>query len=339
VRLAVLDVGSNSVKVQVVDAYPGAPPLPIFAASAPLRLSENLDHHGSVTAAGRRALVAAVSHAAEVAYDKGATELIAFATQAIRQAGNGDDLCQVLGDEADVAVEQLTGEDEARFTFLAARRWIGWSGGRLLVLDIGGGSFEIAYGRDEEPSLAVSLPLGAGELTRSFLPDDPARKQQADELRRHVSRTIGDVADRLRWEGVPACVVGTSKTFKQLARLSGAPGQRKGPFVERMVERQEVHRWVTRLASMDRQHRARQRGVARSRARQIVAGAVVADTAMRLLDVDQLRVCPWALREGVLLRRLDRLDPPSTQHDRSVIRDATATDIGRDHTSTRYEDH
>src|SRR4051812_22930571 len=324
-RIAVLDIGSNSVKLQVVDVYAGAPPLPTFALSSPIRLSENLDKHGEVTLAGRQALLAAVCHSADVARANGATELIAFATQTLRQAGNGAEMCRLLRDEANIAVQELTGDDEARFTFLAARRWLGWSGGRLLVLDIGGGSFEIAYGRDEEPSLAVSLPLGAGELTRTYLPDDPPHRAQVRELRRHVKRTIGEIADRLRWEGVPACVVGTSKTFKQLARLSGSPGQRKGPFVHRSVNRDDLQRWVARLASMDDKHRANQHGVARSRARQIVAGAVGAEAARAMLDVEELTVCPWALREGVTLRRLDRLDRPSVQHDAQVIRDATAT--------------
>jgi exopolyphosphatase/guanosine-5'-triphosphate,3'-diphosphate pyrophosphatase len=324
VRIGVLDLGSNSVKLQIVDAYPGAPPLPTFSVSTPLRLAENLDDNGAVTAAGIRALVAAVSHAADLAQANGVTELLAFATQAIRQAENSEVLCRTIEHETGVAVQLLTGEDEARFTFLAARRWIGWSGGRLLLLDIGGGSFEIAYGRDEEPSLAVSLPLGAGTLTRSHLPKDPPRARDIKELRRHAKRTIGEIADRLRWEGVPSCVIGTSKTFKQLARLSGAPGQRKGPFVERTVQRADVRRLVDRLASMDRRHRARQTGVAPSRARQIVAGAVVAETALRLLDVEQLSICPWALREGVVLRRLDRLDPPTQDHDTALIGGATA---------------
>ena len=322
-RLAVLDIGSNSVKLQVLDAYPGAPPLPTFAFSSPLRLSEHLDAHGAINAAGMRGLVAAASHAVDVAQHHEAREMIAFATQAVRQAPNGAEVCRLLADEAGVTVEQLTGEDEARFTFLAARRWFGWSGGRLLLLDIGGGSLEIAYGRDEEPSLAVSVPLGAGELTRSHLPDDPPRGQQIKELRRHVKRTIGEIADRLRWEGVPACVVGTSKTFKQLARLTGGPRQRKGPFVDRYVRRAELHRGVERMATMNRNERAALPGVAKSRARQILAGAVVAESTMRLLDIEVLSVCPWALREGMVLRKLDRVERPESQHDAAIIDNAT----------------
>jgi exopolyphosphatase/guanosine-5'-triphosphate,3'-diphosphate pyrophosphatase len=324
-RLGILDVGSNSVKLQVVDGYPGAPPLPMFASRARLRLAESLDEHGAISPPGVRALVAAVSHAVDVAHDHDVTELIAFATEAIRRAANSTSVREALREEADVAIQQLSGEDEARLTFLAARRWFGWSAGRMLLLDIGGGSLEIAYGRDEEPSLAVSLPLGAGELTRSHLPDDPPKSKHLRELRRHVKRTIGEVGDRLRWEGVPRCVVGTSKTFKQLARLSGAPGQRKGPFVERTIDFADVQHCVERLSSMGERQRAAQPGVSQSRARQILAGAVVAEIAMRTLDVQQISVCPWAVREGVVLRRLDRVDAPGGHHDDALIASATVS--------------
>jgi exopolyphosphatase / guanosine-5'-triphosphate,3'-diphosphate pyrophosphatase len=132
---------------------------------------------------------------------------------------------------AAVRPQFLTGHDEARLTYLAVHQWYGWSAGRLLIIDIGGGSMEIVLGRDAEPDLAVSLPLGAGRLTRAFLPDDPPSQSQLSALRQHVNATLREVADRLRWEGTPGKAVGTSKTFKQLARLAGAPAQRKGPFV------------------------------------------------------------------------------------------------------------
>ncbi|GAA3624320.1 hypothetical protein GCM10022267_08050 [Lentzea roselyniae] len=108
-------------------------------------------------------------------------------------------------------------------------------GGRLLLFDIGGGSMEIALGRDAGPDLALSLPLGAGRLTRAMLPHDPPKRSEVKELRRYVRETLCEVVDRLRWESVPRNVVATSKTFKQLARLAGAPPQREGPFVRRTL--------------------------------------------------------------------------------------------------------
>ena len=116
--------------------------------------------------------------------------------------------------------------------------------------------------------------------------------------------TLREVADRLLWEGVPERAIGTSKTFKQLARLSGAPSQRKGPFVRRSVAAKDLEAWIPRLAAMRARERARLKGVSRSRSRQITAGALVARAGMKALNVDCVDVCPWALREGIILHYL-----------------------------------
>lgn len=112
------------------------------------------------------------------------------------------------------------------------------------------------------------------------------------------------MSDRLRWEGTPDLAVAMSKTFKQLARLSGAPAQRKGPFVRRSVTVAGLDAWLPRLAGCAAEQRAELPGISVARARQIVAGAVVARATMKALDVGRVDVCPWALREGVILRYL-----------------------------------
>jgi exopolyphosphatase / guanosine-5'-triphosphate,3'-diphosphate pyrophosphatase len=163
---------------------------------------------------------------------------------------------------------------------------------------------EIVLGRDAEPELPMSLPLGAGRLTREFLPDDPPSRHQLVALRRHVNATLREVADRLLWEGVPEQAIGTSKTFKQLARLSGAPSQRKGPFVRRRVTTGDLEAWIPRLTALRARERDKLKGVSRSRSRQIIAGAVVAGAGMKALNVGSVDVCPWALREGIILHYL-----------------------------------
>ena len=160
-RLGVLDVGSNTVHLLVVDAYPGARPLPAFSHKAELHLAEHLED-GGLSAKGEGLLGAFVAEAIRIAEDKGVEDFMGFATSAVRDAVNGDAVLSRIAKQTGVRINVLAGEDEARLTFLAARRWFGWSSGRLLVLDIGGGSLEIASGVDEDPDVAVSLPLGAG---------------------------------------------------------------------------------------------------------------------------------------------------------------------------------
>ncbi|MFJ5558030.1 Ppx/GppA family phosphatase [Streptomyces sp. NPDC093250] len=306
-RLGVLDVGSNTVHLLVVDAHPGARPLPAHSHKTELRLAQLLDDDGAIGPDGVDRLIAVVHEALQAAEDKGVEELLPFATSAVREAGNADDVLARVRDETGVELQVLSGEEEARLTFLATRRWYGWSAGKLLVIDIGGGSLEIAYGLDEEPDTAVSLPLGAGRLTAGWLPGDPPGPDDVRALRRHVrteiARTVGDFS-RL---GAPDHVVATSKTFRQLARLAGAARSAEGLYVQRELKRESLEAWVPRLAAMTAAERAELPGVSEARAGQLLAGALVAEGAMDLFGVERLEICPWALREGVILRRLDHM--------------------------------
>ncbi|MDT0394961.1 MULTISPECIES: Ppx/GppA phosphatase family protein [Streptomyces] len=306
-RLGVLDVGSNTVHLLVVDAHPGARPLPAHSHKADLRLAQLLDDDGAIGPDGVDRLISIIQEALQAAEDKGVEELLPFATSAVRDAGNADDVLTRVREETGVELQVLSGDEEARLTFLAARRWFGWSAGKLLVIDIGGGSLEIAYGMDEEPDATVSLPLGAGRLTAARLPGDPPEPDDVRALRRHVrteiARTVGDFS-RL---GAPDHVVATSKTFRQLARIAGAPGSAEGLYVQRELKRESLEAWVPRLAAMTTAERAELPGVSDGRAGQLVAGALVAEGAMDLFGVERLEVCPWALREGVILRRLDHM--------------------------------
>lgn len=306
-RLGVLDVGSNTVHLLVVDAHAGAAPLPAYSHKAELRLAELLDEDGAIGPEGVDRLVATVSGALLAAEDKGVEEMLPFATSAVREASNADLVIARVKEETGVDLGVLSGEEEARLTFLAARRWYGWSAGKLLLLDIGGGSLEVAYGIDEEPDAAVSLPLGAGRLTAAWLPGDPPDPSDVRALRRHVRAQIARTVGEFTRSGSPDHVVATSKTFKQLARIAGAARSTEGVYVQRTLSRKALEEWVPKLAAMTTEQRCTLPGVSEGRARQLLAGALVAEGAMDLFGVEELEICPWALREGVILRHLDQL--------------------------------
>ncbi|MET8769191.1 Ppx/GppA phosphatase family protein [Streptomyces sp. NPDC004658] len=306
-RLGVLDVGSNTVHLLVVDAHPGARPLPAHSHKAELRLAQLLDDSGAIGDEGIDRLIAVVRDALQAAEDKGVEDLLPFATSAVREATNADDVLARVADETGVRLQVLAGAEEARLTFLAVRRWFGWSAGKLLVLDIGGGSLEIAFGIDEEPDAAVSLPLGAGRLTAGWLPGDPPAPEDVRALRRHVRTEIARTVGEFSRFGAPDHVVATSKTFKQLARIAGAARSAEGLYVQRELKRESLEAWVPRLAGMTVEQRAELPGVSDGRAGQLLAGALVAEGAMDLFGVESLEICPWALREGVILRRLDHM--------------------------------
>ncbi len=309
-RLGVLDVGSNTVHLLLVDAHLGARPLPAYKEKTDLRLVELLDDDGSIGEQGVRTLVDCCRRAVELAEDKGATSMLAFATSALRDSMNGSDVLERVRDEAGVHLQVLSGEDEARLTFLAVRRWYGWSSGRLLSVDIGGGSLEIAAGVEEDPDIAVSLPLGAARLTREWFDTDPPSHDAVRELRRHVRAEVAAVVGSVHRHGVPDQVVASSKTFRSLARATGAAPSGEGPFVRRTLRRDDVAHLVQEFASMPAAQRSSSPGVSVERSEQLLAGAIVADAALDLFDVESADICPWALREGVILRRLDQLARP-----------------------------
>ncbi|MGW7262857.1 Ppx/GppA phosphatase family protein [Streptomyces sp. NPDC054842] len=308
-RLGVLDVGSNTVHLLVVDAHPGARPLPAHSHKVELRLAQLLDADGAIGPEGVDRLISVVQEAMQAAEDKGVEDLLPFATSAVREASNADDVLTRVHTETGVELQVLTGAEEARLTFLAARRWFGWSAGKLLVLDIGGGSLEIAFGMDEEPDTVVSLPLGAGRLTAGWLPGDPPDPAAVKSLRRHVRAQIARSVGEFTRLGAPDHVVATSKTFKQLARLAGAARSAEGLHVQRELKRESLEGWVPRLAGMTAAERAELPGVSEGRAGQLVAGALVAEATMDLFGVETVDICPWALREGVILRHLDHMSP------------------------------
>ncbi|HUY51340.1 MAG TPA: Ppx/GppA phosphatase family protein [Streptosporangiaceae bacterium] len=305
-RLGVLDVGSNTVHFLVVDAYRGARPTPVFSHKAELRLGDHLEDT-LLSAAGAAQLLAFVGEALQIAEDKGVEELLAFATSAVRDAANADEVLARIREDMDAHIQVLSGRDEARLTFLAARRWFGWSSGKLLILDIGGGSLEVAEGVDEEPDVAISLPLGAGRLTRDWFTSDPPSPEEVRQLRKYVRAEIGRQAGQVMRDGRPDRAVATSKTFRQLARIAGAAPSSEGFYVRRRLSHADLTKLAERLASMKEAERAQLPGVSRARAPQLAAGAIVADAAMDLFGLQELVICPWALREGVILRRLDAL--------------------------------
>ena len=275
------------------------------SSKATLRLSENTDADGNITREGADRLVSEVGDFAEIAKKSGCGELMAFATSAVRDAHNSDEVLARVLSETGVALQTLSGVDEARLTFLAVRRWHGWSAGRILNLDIGGGSLEMTTGTDEDPDVAFSLQLGAGRLTRDWLDVDPPGKRRVAVLRDWLDAELATPAKELLAAGEPDRAVGTSKTFRSLARLTGAAPSAAGPRVTRRLTADGLRQLIAFISRMTASDRAELEGVSADRSPQLVAGALVAEASMRALSIDSIEICPWALREGLILRKLD----------------------------------
>ncbi|GDX16571.1 hypothetical protein LBMAG04_10810 [Actinomycetes bacterium] len=299
--LGVLDVGSNTIHLQVMQAHPGARPTPTTNLKTELRLTDYLDELGNISPLGVEELHKAISEALVHAREFKTEEIVAFATSAIREATNGAEVIKEISERHNIELQILNGTEEAAMTFLAARRWLGWSSGRLLILDIGGGSLEMAVGDDEYPDESVSLPLGAARLTRTFLQSDPYTSKEIKKLEEFVKESLSASLPPALEEHRADHFVATSKTFRTLARLNEF-WFKDNP---KKLNISSLEKAIPKLLAMNNKERSELPGVSSNRALQIVAGAIVAYSALSKLELDEVEICPWALREGIVLKWLD----------------------------------
>ena len=303
-RLGVLDVGSNTVHLQVMDTHPGARPNPTFNFKEELKLTQYLNEKDEISSEGINKLRTTVKRAIAAANSIKTDELLPFATSALREAKNGSAIIESINKDFQIDLQVLPGEEEAKLTFLAARRWFGWSSGRLLMVDIGGGSLEMAVGVDESPEIAISLPLGAARVTKDFLKGDPFTEKSIKQMRNHIESQLEEVLQKLVNHQEKDRAIATSKTLRTLARLCGDWESGNG----KNIKIDSVRKVATRLSEMTLSARSKLPGVSENRASQIVAGAFVAESVMRNLDINELEICPWALREGIVLKWLDWME-------------------------------
>ena len=333
-RLAVLDVGSNTVHLVVVDGRPDGTFAPVDRERDTLRLADAAFPGRFLPDAAVERLISSVKHKREVADRLRAEALVGFATSAIREARNGADALGRVREATGVSIGVLSGAEEARLTYFATRRWTAFSAKRLLVVDIGGGSLEVAGGEGDRPELIESLPLGVARLSRRFLRSDPPREEELAALRVHALALLGPLAERVReqpWEVVCA----TSKTFRNLGVFARALPEAPTPAHEfgfagidgqtaPVLTREALNVVAGYLASSTTRDRARLAHLDEFRAATLVAGSQVAALLMQAFGLRELVLAPWALREGVILDYLakhdsGRAEPVEDPRTRSVL--------------------
>jgi exopolyphosphatase / guanosine-5'-triphosphate,3'-diphosphate pyrophosphatase len=300
-QAGVLDVGCHSALLTVVRQHPGTVLEPVFSRKVRLRLHETLDRKGRLDKAGMKSVERAVAEVVAADPRLRGPQVFAFATSVIRDAPNRDEIIARVARTTGTRLRVLTGEEEARLAYVAARQWAGPTAGELLVLDIGGGTVEIASGTGEQPRAVYSLPLGARRITRDWLPVGtvPSQRRLA-EIRQHLRQS-------LEGPGLPQAapggrVLACSKTFEQLARLAAAQG--KTSRSARRLTLPQLRRSVSMLADVEPSRRARLPGISRHRAEQSLAGALVAQALMEACGAKSVEICPWSTREGLLLEHL-----------------------------------
>ncbi|SMC89117.1 Ppx/GppA phosphatase family protein [Lentzea albidocapillata] len=283
--VGVLDVGCFSAHLVVVERDLLRP---LVSHKVRLRLDRELDADGAISRDGVDSLCDAVLAARKKAGD---VSFLPFATSSVRDSANVEEVIRKVARRTGVELKVLSGKEEARLSYAAARHWFGWSAGPMVVLDVGGGTVELAAGSGAEPERAVSLPLGARTLTRTGLTVTEMRVEVAQRLK-----------SAFPW-GESAHAVGCSKVFEQLARLAGA---RNGTYAPRQLRLKDLEKWIPRLAKLSVRERAALPGISRHRAQQSLAGAVVAEGLMKVSGHDVVDISPWSTKEGLLLSLVER---------------------------------
>jgi len=316
-RLAVIDIGSNSGRVVVLEAGDDGALDVVDEMRAPLRLARALDFEGRLTAAAFETVISSVGDFLAVARGQGAEEIRAVGTSAMREAGNGGVLAELVRQRFGITVEIVDGPTEARYGFAGAVYGIDAADG--LCVDIGGGSLQITRFVDRRPEHMWTFPFGGLRLTDRFLASDPPKTAELRQLRR-------EVRGALRAAGVPTLgadevLVGTGGTVRNLAKLDL---RRRVYPVHRLhgypLPRIRMRRAIATLADLTLAQRAAMPGVTSGRADSLVAGASALDVVMGWVGADLVTVSGQGLREGVVRGSLlDRL-PPAEVVRRSSVR-------------------
>ena len=319
-RIAAIDIGSNSIRQIVADVSPTGAIRVVDEMKAAPRLGAGLEATGELSGVAMRAAADALVRMSTLARQLGAERVEAVATSAVRDAANGPAFLEVVSRETGLHVRTLDGDGEARLSFLSALAHFELGVGRAVVMDIGGGSLELALSADGLLERLFSLPFGAIRTTEQFLAHG-TRRRDVRALRRAVREGIREHMPVRDWRG--AQVIGSGGTFTNLAAIHNA---RKGVHTAATVHgtrisRAQLEQLLDMLQDMTPSERLTVAGLSPARADIIVAGLAVAAEVLARLDARDLTVSAFGIREGLLLetaRVTPAIADPGVARERSV---------------------
>jgi exopolyphosphatase/guanosine-5'-triphosphate,3'-diphosphate pyrophosphatase len=300
IRIAAIDIGSNSIRQIIADVSQGGSIRVVNEMKAAPRLGQTVEQTGELSATAMLEAIASLNRMAALARQLNSKRIEAVATSAVREAANGRAFLELVKAETGLRVKVITGDDEARLSFRSALAHFDLARGRAVVMDIGGGSLELALSADGLVEHLISLPFGAIRLTEEFLAHRPPRRGMK-KLRKVVRREIADQISARDWRG--AQVICSGGTFTNLAGIHLArQGLRSAQTVHgTLVPRGELEHILAMLHAMDPTERATVPGLNPARADIIVAGLAVAAEVLARLEARELVVSSYGIREGLLL--------------------------------------
>ncbi|HEV2993797.1 MAG TPA: Ppx/GppA phosphatase family protein [Acidimicrobiia bacterium] len=329
-RIAALDLGTNSFHLLIADVLPDGHFEALAREKAMIRLGDVVARKGRITAAAADVAVQTVRRFQLMADAAEVTEVHACATSAIRQAANGDSVVDRIEAETGVAVEVISGQREAELIFGAIRASVLLEPAPALCFDLGGGSLEVMVGDAGGLRWSASENLGVGRLTSDLVRSDPLSKEDRQALQHRITEVLRPVAARAAEFG-PRLVVGSSGTLLDLAHMVAARRRADVPVSLNQLQftRQEFLALHKQILNSKASERLRMEGLEERRVDLVPAGSLVLAVAMDLFGFDEMTVSEWALREGIVLDVIGRHDPADWSEDPRAIRRASVQGFAR----------
>ena len=340
-RLAAVDIGTNSVHMIVVRVRPDLSFEVVDREKAMVRLGAGGLDGRALTPEAMSAALQALSKFKRIAESHQVDEILAAATSATREARNGGEFLARLEHETGIRPRVISGVEEARLIHQAAVYGVDVGGGRAVVIDIGGGSVEITLGTATTLQLARSFKIGSIRLTERFVRSDPLADRDERRIVKHVLGEIDRHCEQILASGFDR-VIGTSGTILSIGAVA-ATAARGGPPSELRnlhVSAKQIRRVRKHVTELDLENRLAIPGLDPRRADLVVAGTVLLDTILRRLGAEELTLCDLALREGLVLdyvrrnrRQIAQIDSIPDVRRRSTLELAERCSYYADHSN------
>jgi exopolyphosphatase/guanosine-5'-triphosphate,3'-diphosphate pyrophosphatase len=315
-KVAAIDVGSNSIKLVVVDAAASDSFAVLAREKETVRLGQNTLRRGHLSAATIDRAADCIKRFRSIAEARGAERIFAVATASVREARNSAQFIKEIDRRTGVRVSILSAIEEARLIGIAATHGCAARGASIINIDIGGGSTEISLMRDGASGALFSVKLGAVGLTERYISSDPVKPKELGPLMEEVRAAMERPSRELRgarWQQATG-TSGTIIAIGEVLRLRASEEERKAqgaqPAGDEIVL-SKLARFNSRMAELTVAERRAVPGISAQRSEIIVAGGQILEGAMRALGINLLRTCGWALREGVLIDRLREIEAES----------------------------
>jgi exopolyphosphatase / guanosine-5'-triphosphate,3'-diphosphate pyrophosphatase len=315
-RLAAIDIGTNSLHMIVVQVRPDFSFDVIDREKEMVRLGAGGLDGRALTPEAVHTALQVLAKFRRLAESHRVDEIVAVATSAVREAENGGEFLKAIAGQTGIRARVISGTEEARLIHLAAAYGVSRPGEVTVVVDIGGGSIEITRGAGATIDTARSFKLGVIRLTERFVKSDPMSPRDERKLERHIEEELEEYLTEIVTSGFDR-VIGTSGTILSLGAVAAAEsGGAAAPLRNRRVPAKQLRRVRRTLASLEIEKRVRVPGLDPRRADIAVAGAVLLDTILRRLDATEITLCDLSLREGLVLDYIARHRKEIAQADR-----------------------